>query len=1004
MSSTHTHNFDYDPSLLPRELKKHYISASNEEIQLMLQAIGEDKLDDLFSHIPKDVHFDQDFKFEPEMDYFELGNLLEEISHKNNVKTSFIGSGLPQYKIMDIVPYVCNLRGLTTAYTPYQPERSQGTLRTLWIYQSLISKLTGFEAINASLYDRSTCLFEALGTAKRLVRGSSKVIVCESIYPGDIEVLETLKEHTKLEIIYAPLDKNTGLTDISKLIGLLETHSEGLAAVAFPQINTLGLLEKVDELTDLCKKNNIKSIAIIDPMTLGTGGLKPPSEFGSDGSGSDMIVGEGQHLCLAANFGGPGLGIFGIRYNPKQKNSIRSSAGRFVGKARDASGEEAFCMVLSTREQHIRRERATSNICSNQSFVATLAGAALLERGELGLKSTIECSRSHATKMLSRLCSFEGVEPRFAGGHFFNEFVLKLPMKACDFISRAADCGVHAGVNAAKGLRSDEDNLIQLFFSDLHSADDLDALEKVFNSLFKKIDKKVSATDIPAELLRSGPAGLKDFSRDKIKHYYTQMSEQNISPDQGIYPLGSCTMKYNPHINDWAASLKGFTDIHPEAPLEDCQGALEIIYHTQNQFCQITGLPALTTQPMAGAQGELVGLKMIQAYHHDNGEGEKRNIVLIPRSAHGTNPATATMAGFETKKVGDQVYGIVTIEACEQGLMDFSQLEETVKKHGPHIAGIMVTNPNTAGIFESQFKQMGQLIHDAGGLVYMDGANMNAIAGWVDLGKLGVDAVHNNQHKTWTIPHGGGGPGDAIVAVSEKLIDYLPGHQVVKDESGVYSIVKPKKSIGSVHRHFGNFAHKVRAYSYVKRLGREGIKKMSAIAVLSARYLFEKLKSSYPTLPVGADDTKRMHEFILTLTDEEFKKLENAGVKKSEAIAKLGKLFLDFGLHAPTVAFPEVFGIMIEPTESFTLSEIDRFCEVVVAIKKLVDQNPEVCLTTPHFTPVRKVDEVWANKNLCFSEDIDQLVELKLGSYSPSELSRMPIGAIVEKIISVHGA
>ena len=298
---------------------------------------------------------------------------------------------------------------------------------------------------------------------------------------------------------------------------------------------------------------------------------------------------------------------------------------------------------------------------------------------------------------------------------------------------------------------------------------------------------------------------------------------------------------------------------------------------------------------------------------------------------------------------------------------------------------------------------MAKKIHDVGGLVYMDGANMNAIAGWVDLGALGVDAVHNNLHKTWTIPHGGGGPGDGIVAVSEKLVDYMPGIQVEKND-GVFTTFHPRKSIGSFHRHFGNFAHKVRCYSYLKALGTEGVRKMSAVAVLSARYLFEKLKTTYPTLPYNTEDEPRMHEFIITMENDLFTKIDQSGTPKNQTIAKIGKLFLDFGLHAPTVTFPEAYGLMIEPTESFTKVELDRFVDVVKSIHKILIEHPEVLKTTPHFTPVRKVDEVGANKKLVLSENLTALNEVPKNKISPHVLAKMSVGDIMSKIVEASKA
>ncbi|MFQ5915610.1 MAG: aminomethyl-transferring glycine dehydrogenase subunit GcvPB [Nitrospinota bacterium] len=997
--STELPPLGYEPTKLPRELKRHYISAGEDDVGAMLREIGVESLEALYQHVPMECRLEGELGLPEELDYAALQAHLFELSRKNNAHLSFLGDGLQQFKVAEIVPHVLGVRRLTTSYTPYQPERSQGTLTSHWIYQCCIAAITGFEAVNASLYERSTALFEALKCAHRLVENSTTAIVAGSLYPGDIEVLRTLARETDLDVQVQPIDPKTGKLSVAALKGAVQGIGKELAAICFPQVNGLGNLEDVDEITDLAKDLGVKTIAVVDPILMGPGGLKPPIEFGR--SGTDMFVAEGQHLAIGPNYGGPGLGIFGIRFTAQNRNDIRQTAGRFVGKAKDLKGRDGYTLVLSTREQHIRRDKATSNICSNQAFVATLAGAALLERGAEGLSRACSTARENALAAAKALCGLDGVTLAFPDSAFFNEFVLRLPCSAGEIIAEAREAGVQVGVDASSRIEGSRGNHLLISFSDLHTEADCRKLTEFFRSRFSRA--KTSSPppkDVPDAHLRKSMLDLPRVGVEELKAYYDKLGRQNVSPDENIYALGSCTMKYNPYINDYAASLPGFADLHPEAPIEDAQGSLEILYLTQEYFKAVTGLAAVTTQPVAGAQGELVGIKIFQAYHRDRGE-TGRDVILIPRTAHGTNPATATMAGFQSRVVDGVAHGVVLIEADSAGQMDMAHLGSLVGQYGERICGVMVTNPNTSGILETRFHEMARLIHSVGGLVYMDGANMNAIAGWVDLGKLGVDAVHNNTHKTWTIPHGGGGPGDAFVAVSERLVDYLPGVQVVKDGRG-YRVERPAKSIGSVHRHFGNFAHKVRCYTYLRALGKEGVRRMSAVAVLSARYLYKKLSEYYPTLPAGAENSPRMHEFILSLNEDSFVKIESSGTKRAVIIPRIGKLFLDFGLHAPTVAFPEVYGLMVEPTESYSKRELDRFAEIVITIFKIVHENPDVLQSVPHFTPVDRIDEAAANRDLRLSEPLKGLPVVLENRVSIADLDELTTGEIWKRILEAH--
>ena len=967
----------------PCESAPYYLPSSEEEIASMLEFVGKKELRDLFAHLPSDIFLDTSALPE-EQSYQQAAHTLEAMAEKNKILPSFLGDGLPDVSLAECVAGICEVRGLTTAYTPYQPERSQGTLISLWIYQCAMAALTGFEAVNCSLYDRSTALFEALSCARRSQRKNT-VLLAKNIYPNDWDVVQTLAARTALKVLPLPAEGVGGLLDKAALRELLAAHQGDLAALAFPQVNHLGLLEDVDFLTDLSHASGALAIAIVDPLLLAKGGLKPASHYGKEGA--DLMVGEGQHLAIAPNFGGPGLGVFAVK--AKHKTLLRNSAGRYVGKAKDKAGRECFAMILSTREQHIRKERATSNICSNQAFLATLIGASLLERGDEGLAKLAAKAHDNARAFLEKV----ELSLAYPQGIFFNEITLDIKASCpqfqgnvANFIEEGLEEGLLLGVDVSSRAFRQEAKWLKLSFSDKQSAQDLEALAAFFQKRGAAANS-TSNVPIPQAFRRSEAPHIPSLDKGLLVDYYRKLGDLNANVDQTCYPLGSCTMKFNPHLNDYTANLKGFTQAHPQAPSRATQGCLEVLYHIQEQFKAITGLDAVTTQPVAGAQGELLGLKLFQAYHADRGE-RQREVVFITQSAHGTNFATAAVAGL-SRCVGENIGGsLVVVAECEDGSIDMEDLEAKIQEHGPRLCGIMITNPNTRGLFEPHFKEIARKVREAGGLVYLDGANMNAIAGWVDLKKLGVDAAHQNLHKTWSIPHGGGGPGDAVVGVDEKLAAYLPGIQVVR-KNGIYQTLKCPKSIGMFHRHFGNFAHKVRALTYLLRLGKKGMPKMSALAVLSANYVLEKVKDNYRLLPAG--NLPRMHEFILTLKAPYFKKLEKVGLPKAAVMPALGKLFLDFGFHAPTIAWPEPLGMMIEPTESFTQAQLDRFADTLLAMLSLIEKCPEALLEAPRTTPVDKVDEAQANRQLCLSEPCGHLPVLHHHRLHPKQLLEMPL-------------
>jgi len=463
------------PEEYPRENARHYISASAEDVALMLKKIGLDNLGELFDSIPQEYKFDNLPNLPDELAYQDAADHLFHVSSKSDLKLSFLGDSLPVWQIHPITEEICRLRPLSTSYTPYQPERSQGTLVTHWLYQCVLSSLTGFEAINTSLYDRAAAIFEAIGCAKRSRKRKGPVLLADSMFDSDLSFLQTHANGTDLTFCKAPLDPATGLIDLNHLKQFFSENHDSIAAFVFPQVNHLGLLEKVDELSDLASQWDIPSIGIIDPMLIVSGGLKPPTEFGK--KGVDFIAGEAQHLALNPSFGGPGLGLFGCRYNETSRTDLRNSPGRYVGKAKDSQGRDCFVMVLSTREQHIRKEKATSNVCSNQAFLATIAAANLLAKGENGLKCSLEKAVNARNQASAWIRSREGIGIAFPNSPALTELVFWVEEDSHDLLEKAHKHGLHLGHDVSSRIPQYGKKLFKVCFSDMHDEEALDSLK-----------------------------------------------------------------------------------------------------------------------------------------------------------------------------------------------------------------------------------------------------------------------------------------------------------------------------------------------------------------------------------------------------------------------------------------------------------------------------------------------------------------------------------------------
>src|SRR5919108_3034687 len=521
MTDRTTPSLPYNPQTLPREKARHYIPATDQDIQAMLTALGLQGLDDLFSHIPASVRMLAPPDLPEELGYEELYDHMLAQSRKNRLPdVAFLGDGLPQYTVHDLVPFVAGLRELLTAYTPYQPERSQGTLLTQWLYQCCLAMLTGFEAINASQYDRATALVEALYTATRLSRqGRTHFLLLGSLWPQDLEVVRTLLAGTRLTYEVVPIDPVRGTVPLAVLEQQAMAQADGLAGIAFPQVNSLGCLEDVDGLTALAHRLGARAIVVTDPMLLATGGLKAPGTFGAAGEGADILVGEAQHLAIPPHYGGPGLGVFGIRYNAAHQQDIRQAPGRFVGDAQDEAGRPAKLMVLSTREQHIHRHKATSNICTNQGFVATLAAAAILARGEEGMRKA--CTQAHANALTAArgLLRVPGVSLAFPETPFWNAFVLALPCASARLVETARQRRIHLGVDVSSRLPASGGNHLLLSFSDLQEPEHLERLVTLFAEAIAtpRAEAAVSFPEVPATSLRREPVGLPSWNQEQLR-------------------------------------------------------------------------------------------------------------------------------------------------------------------------------------------------------------------------------------------------------------------------------------------------------------------------------------------------------------------------------------------------------------------------------------------------------------------------------------------------------
>lgn len=855
------------------------------EIAEMLKQIKMQTVEELIEKtIPASIRLKQQLQTGNSMSEYEYLTTLKTIAQKNRVYKSYIGKGYYNTIMPSVIlRNVFENPGWYTQYTPYQAEIAQGRLESLLNYQTMISDLTGLPIANASLLDEGTAAAEGMAMlfnhknkhTDNIV--SPNFFVDENISEQTKEVLKTRSKPINVELVFGDY----------KTIELDQSYFG--AIVQYPNKNG----QIVDYRSFIEKAHNQDAQVIMATDLLALCLLTPPGELGAD-----IAIGNSQRFGVPMGFGGPHAAFFATKEAFK-----RNLPGRIIGVSVDANGNRCLRMALQTREQHIRREKATSNICTAQALLANIAAFYAVYHGATGLKN-IAKRTSLLANMLSNSLSKLGLKNENA--HYFD--TLQINVDQVEKIKEIAESkGINFGYNT---------NKVNISLDETTSLKDVQDIIAVFSTLtnksidIEKTNEIELLTNIPSELTRTSeflthPVFNTYRSETQMMRYLKSLENKDLSLNTSMISLGSCTMKLNAATELIPVSWPEFGGIHPFAPANQWEGYQQIISELENWLSNITGFKATSLQPNSGAQGEYTGLLTIRAYHEHRNESH-RNIILIPISAHGTNPASAVMAGFK----------VVVTKCDDLGNIDMDDLKMHAEKHKDNLAGLMITYPSTHGVFEENVIEICNLIHELGGLVYMDGANMNAQVGLTSPGNIGADVCHLNLHKTFAIPHGGGGPGMGPICVNEKLAPYLPGHFSLKNSATAIPAVSAAP--------YGSASILLISYAYIKMLGAEGIKKSTEIAILNANYMKSRLENDYSILYTGKNGTCA-HEFIVDLRP--FK--TSAGIEAEDVAKRL----MDYNFHAPTMSFPVAGTIMIEPTESEDKAELDRLCDALIEIR-----------------------------------------------------------------------
>ncbi|QCU72645.1 aminomethyl-transferring glycine dehydrogenase [Luteimonas yindakuii] len=852
-------------------LERH-IGPNEAEIAHMLDVIGQPSLDAMTDAIvPASIRSGDPLALPAPIDEHEALAKIRGLAKKNKVFRSFIGQGYHGTRTPNVI-----LRNILenpawyTAYTPYQAEISQGRMEALINFQTMLSDLTGMDIANASLLDEGTAAAEAMTLAKRSAKSKSNVFfVSERVHPQTLEVLHTRADGLGIELRVGP-DAEAAQADS---FGVLLQYPD-----------TFGQVHDHAALADAVHARGAVVAVAADLLALTL--IRAPGEWGAD-----IVVGNTQRFGVPFGFGGPHAGYMACRDAYK-----RSMPGRLIGVSVDAEGNPAYRLTLQTREQHIRREKATSNICTAQVLLAVMAGMYAVYHGPEGLKRI--ALRTH--RLAAILAAALGKAGITVGPDFFDTLHV-VDVDADAIHARAREAGVN--------LRTIDSNSVGISLDETTSRDDVVALAQLFGATVDDIDALDAATAdaLPAGLLRTSdylqhPVFNTHHSEHELLRYMRALADKDLAMDRTMIPLGSCTMKLNATAEMIPITWPEFANIHPLAPADQAEGYRELIDGLEQMLVEITGYDAVSFQPNSGAQGEFAGLLAIRAYHQSRGEGH-RDVCLIPESAHGTNPASAQMVGMR----------VVVVKCDRDGNVDVDDLRAQAEKHSEKLSALMVTYPSTHGVFEEAIVEICEIVHQHGGQVYTDGANMNALVGVARPGKWGSDVSHLNLHKTFCIPHGGGGPGVGPCAVKSHLAPFLPRAFGGEGDVGMVSAAT-----------FGSASILPISWMYIVMMGAAGLKRATQVALLNANYVAKRLEPHYPTLYTGRNGLVA-HECILDLRPIK----DETGISAEDVAKRL----IDFGFHAPTLSFPVAGTLMVEPTESEALHELDRFIDAMIQIR-----------------------------------------------------------------------